>query len=128
MRISRFRCLAAALVLGSCAPVPSSQEVQGEYAYSPSNPVNVAGLAGAYDPRSEYAYLNRLRGPSGESVSYRRLGQCCPFESQNAIFGSTALLDQYEVSYDGLAEPVVLYLNFYDKGEIRPPRGFTLVD
>jgi len=37
----------------------------------------------------------------------------------------SGLFDVYEVTYDGVAEPVTLYLNMYDPGEPHIPHGFT---
>lgn len=33
------------------------------------------------------------------------------------------LLDIYEVSYEGLEKPVVIYINMYDAGELKAPVG-----
>jgi hypothetical protein len=99
---------------------------EARYAYSEANPVLVGGDDPDGGPARERRYLDRLRGPDGQSVTYVRLGSCCPFETPNAkLYG---LLDMYEVTYSGLAEPVVLYLNMYDPGEARAPDGFTLRD
>ena len=46
------------------------------------------------------------------------------FESENAIFGS-ALVDVYEVTYEGLKEPILLYISFYDYETLLIPKGFT---
>lgn len=45
--------------------------------------------------------------------------------SPNGFMGR-GLLDVYEVTYDGLPEPVELYLNLYDYEQPRAPVGFTL--
>ena len=61
---------------------------------------------------------------------YVRIGTCCKFKTDNSPLGS-GLLDQYEVSYDGLVEPVILYLNMYDPdpdNKIQAPKGFKLKD
>ena len=50
------------------------------------------------------------------------------FPTPNGLFGPAALLDQYEVTYEGLARPVLLYLNMYDPGEARAPAGFTFAE
>ncbi len=93
------------------------------YGYSVENPVKVAGLAES-GPRAEKVYLSALRGPAGEAIEFVRQGSCCPFETKNSDFGS-GLLDVYKVTYEGLAEPVVLYLDMYDPGEVLVPVGFT---
>jgi hypothetical protein len=112
------------LMLNSIAKDP-------EYGRVPEKPVMLGMLkleAGA-DNRSKY--LNALRGPRGEPVHYRRLKACCPFKTPNQKMmmdpkASMGLLERYELSYDGLAEPVILYLNLYDNGPIEAPKGFTI--
>ena len=64
-------------------------------------------------PGGERAYLDMLCGPNGEGIKYKRLGSCCAFESPSAPFYNTGLLDIYEVTYEGLDEPVKVYLNMY---------------
>ena len=81
-------------------------------------------------PSRERAYLDRLRGPSGDPVSYERQGGCCELESANSPFG-VAMLDMYEVWGAGLDGRVTLYLNMYDPpsdGDAnQAPPGFTIV-
>jgi tetratricopeptide (TPR) repeat protein len=69
-------------------------------------------------PKGEHDYLNMLCGPNGEKIKYKRLGSCCVFETKNSPFGNTGLLDTYEVTYEGLKDPVIIFLNMYD-----PPTG-----
>jgi hypothetical protein len=99
----------------------------GEYGFSETNPVLVASLGGRSPVENEHIYLGRLRGPGGERVHYRRIGSCCEFPTPNGLFGDKGLLDQYEVTYDGLAHPLVLYLDMYDPGEAQAPTGFVLL-
>ncbi|MBT9613947.1 MAG: sel1 repeat family protein [Burkholderiales bacterium] len=73
---------------------------------------------------SEWRYLNALRGPSGEIVHYQRLGHCCTFNTDAAERGK-GFLDQYEVSYDGLAQPLILYLNMFEEAQLSAPLGFA---
>lgn len=75
---------------------------------------------------NQRAYLNALRGPSGEVIQYTRVGSCCAFKSKRAAFGS-GFLDKYEVYYEGLKQPVILYLNGYDFESPKAPLGFTFV-
>lgn len=76
---------------------------------------------------SEYKYLNALRGPNGEQLQCVRLGSCCPFESKNAFFGS-AMLDEWEITYEGLSEPIIIYLNGYDYDEPKCPVGLSIAE
>lgn len=75
---------------------------------------------------NEQAYLKALRGPNGEPVQFRRVSSCCGFKSKSAVFGQ-GLLDKYEVYYQGLKEPIILYLNGYDYNNPKAPVGFTFV-
>jgi len=100
----------------------------GEYGFSESNPILVGSLGGNSPVANEHLYLRRLRGPEGQPVRYERLGSCCEFPSPNGLFGDSALLDHYLVTYDGLAHPLSIYLDMYDPGEARAPLGFTLAE
>jgi hypothetical protein len=109
-----------ALPPGAGAPDP--REETDEYGYGRRNPVPVSG-----DPEngvaSQRRWLDRLRGPGGEPVRYRRLGSCCEFRRG----GVQGRLDAYEVTHEGLAKPVVLFLDMYAApgGVPDPPEGFT---
>ncbi len=37
----------------------------------------------------------------------------------------SGLLDKYEVKYEGIENPVILYINMYNKGKLKAPKGFT---
>jgi len=71
-----------------------------------------------------YAFLKALLGPNGEPTQFQRIGSCCEFKSKTAAFGS-GFLDKYEVYYQGLDKPVVLYINGYDYETPKCPIGFT---
>jgi|SRR5690554_4067240 len=75
---------------------------------------------------NEQAYLKSLRGPNGEQIQYRRVSSCCGFKSKSAAFGK-GFLDNYEVYYQGLKEPVILYLNGYEFENPKAPIGFSFV-
>jgi hypothetical protein len=93
------------------------------YGYTEKEPVMVGGGISDGVARS-YAYLDALRGPKGEPVTYSRRGHCCPFETKNSELGA-GLLDVYELTYKGLSKPLVIYINMYDRGEIMIPQGLT---
>jgi len=83
------------------------------YGYMEANPIRVGG--GDFDgPPRERAYLDNLRGPNGEPISYNRLNS---FESGDTI------LDSYEITV--LEESVTLYLDEYNYTEPQAPIGFT---
>jgi hypothetical protein len=93
------------------------------YGYTSQNPVKVAGLAES-GPRAEQVFLSALRGPNGETIEYWRRGACCPFDTKFSELG-TGLLDVYEVTYAGLGEPLLLYLDMYEPGEVAVPLGLS---
>ena len=93
------------------------------YGYSEKNAVCVADASGS-GPLKERNYLNALLGPKGEPVSYFRKGSCCTIKSDYGFMGM-AKLDIYEVSYEGLDKPIILYINMYDPGQLKAPKGFT---
>lgn len=83
------------------------------YGYTEANPIRVGG--GDFDgPPRERAYLDNLRGPNGEPISYSRLNS---FESGDTI------LDSYQITV--LEESVTLYLDEYTYSEPQAPVGFT---
>jgi hypothetical protein len=94
------------------------------YGYDQNNPIKVGGTTESSGPLNERRFLNALLGPNGETVTYVRKGSCCAFKSPNG-FNGVGLLDRYEVTYDGLETPVILFINMYDYGELKAPVGFT---
>ncbi len=92
------------------------------YGYKPNHKTSIK----VGEIKNEQAYLNALRGPNGEQVQFRRNGSCCEFKSKSAAFG-TGLLDQYEIYYEGLKEPIILYINGYEYEQPKAPIGFTFV-
>jgi hypothetical protein len=95
-------------------------DVPDSYGFSPENPIHVGG-----GPHGQRAFLETLRGPDGQSLAWRRLGSCCEFETPNGIMGF-GLLDLYEITYEGMERPVILYLDMYESGPVMAPVGFTL--
>ena len=93
-----------------------------KYGYKPTkkNSIKVGKI------ENEYAYLNALSGPNGEQLKYRRISSCCKFKSKTAAFGS-GFLDKYEIFYQGLKDPIVLYLNGYEYETPKAPYGFKFV-
>ena len=114
------------LPFGSSDAVPflhiSTVSPDPDYGFSPDSPIQLGGTESG--PRQSRLYLNSLRGPDGQVVVYERSGSCCPFETKNSSFG-TGLLDVYSITYEGLTEPILLYVNMYDPGELQVPQGFT---
>jgi hypothetical protein len=102
----------------------SKQSTDAEYGYSDKSPVKVGGGFGSGAERT-YRFLNVLRGPDGQAVSYSRVGTCCPFKSPNSPFDGEALLEVYEITYAGASQSRRLYFNWYDEAEVLVPFGLT---
>ncbi|HEY6504654.1 MAG TPA: hypothetical protein VIZ28_11815 [Chitinophagaceae bacterium] len=95
------------------------------YGYTEKNPVMVGGVKSSEGPKNERRFLNALLGLNGESITYVRTGSCCPFDTPNGLMGG-GLLDRYEVKYSGQDKPVYIYINMYDFGVLKAPKGFTI--
>lgn len=98
------------------------------FGYAPENPVKVGGGAAETMVKGEHDWLDSLRGPNGEPVTWFRIGSCCTFATPNAppeMQGHGAL-DAYEVTVQGQSRPVLLYLDMYDPAASPAvPEGFT---
>lgn len=95
------------------------------YGFNKSNPVKVGGSSESSGPKNERRFLNGLLGPNGEAVSYYRAGSCCHFKTPNGLMDNTGLLDHYRVTWEGSKDTLSLYINMYDKGDLKIPVGFT---
>lgn len=93
------------------------------YGLTEKNPVKVGGVKTNEGPSNQRRFIASLLGPNGEELSFHRRGSCCPYKSENG-FGDTALIDVYEVWYNGLKKPVLLYISFYDTEKLYIPKGF----
>jgi hypothetical protein len=91
---------------------------EASYGFTSENPIRIGG-----GPQGEYLFFEVLRGPEGQPVAWRQVGQCCELELAP---GHVEGLDVYEVIYEGLAEPIVLYLDVFHAEPVLAPRGFTL--
>ena len=83
------------------------------YGYSEANPIKVGGDAFS-GPSRERAYLDHLRGPDGEELSYEREG---------SLPSGDTILDAYQVTGPGI--DVVLYIDVYNFSELQAPVGFS---
>ena len=95
------------------------------YGYSEKNPIMIGGGA-ANGARNQVRYFASLAGPNGEVVKFARLGSCCGYKSENALFGDYALLDKYQLTYEGLEDPLIFYISLYDEEEVYIPKGLTV--
>ncbi len=67
----------------------------------------------------ERRYLDGLRGPQGQRLRYSRIGSTLAAPDPDS-----GPVDMYEISYDGQAAPVTLFLDIYHLDEPRAPQGF----
>lgn len=99
-----------------------------KYGYTADLPIK-AGLGPDGGPANQRAYLNLLRDAQGRSIAYNRLGSCCAYASDNALFGM-ALLDKYEITYldkKGKEKKAILYISMYDYEAPLIVSGFSTV-
>lgn len=96
-----------------------------KYAYDQDYPVNIGFLPFNVGELSAKRYLNALSGPNGEEITYTKTESCCPFPTKKDGLGA-GLLDVYEVTWEGLAKPKVIYINLYEKGAVKAPEGFGI--
>ena len=115
-----------AVLIGTVLSTPplSSEEQLREsgYGLDKNHAIRVADLDAPTGPAKERAYLDKLSGPNGELVIYRRLGSCCSEMRQDLPFFE---IDIYEVSYEDAGYSVELYINMYESGELKAPDGFV---
>ena len=98
------------------------------YGWSEKNPIKLGGYDPVMGPASgqerQVWFLNSLWGPEGETVFYERIGTCCPFQHFGAPL-DRAMLDVYSLTWEGLPEPGLLYMDRYRDGPVRVPAGLT---
>lgn len=96
------------------------------YGYSAAKPIKT----GPRDNRLHLLYLNSLRGPKGEPVTYERRGACCEYEDKSitsigGLPSGGGLLDVYDVQVDGGGKTITIYVDMYRMGPPQLPVGFT---
>jgi hypothetical protein len=95
------------------------------YAYNKSNPVKVGGSNESSGPKNERRFLNALLGPNGEEVKYFRAGSCCAFKTPNGLINNTGMLDRYIITWVGTRDTLDIFINMYDRGDLKIPVGLT---
>ncbi|MBN2502248.1 MAG: hypothetical protein JXB38_15805 [Anaerolineales bacterium] len=118
--LSSIQFLPVELLEGACE-ISTDQT----YGYEETNPIKV-GISNEVDPLDIFAqmdgvirqrvYLETLLGPGGETISYER---------QGSISGEDAILDIYHVTYPGLDQAIILYVDIYHFEYPQAPVGFT---
>lgn len=113
-----FDDTADALPASTATPATTSNSAcpvstDSSYGYTQSNPIRVGGDVFGGPARAR-AYLDNLRGPNGEIISYSRDG---------SVPTDTTILDAYSIT--GLAQTVTLYVDQYSYETLLAPVGFT---
>ena len=96
-----------------------------KYGYDSEYPINVFYENTKNETINQQRFLNALAGPNGEKITYTKLESCCPFSTNRSEMGA-GFLDVYEIKWEGQKNPVVLYLNIYEKGYLRVPMGLSV--
>ncbi len=96
-----------------------------KYGYDSEYPINVFYGNTKNETINQERFLNALAGPNGEKISYSKVESCCPFPTKRSEMGA-GFLDVYELKWEGQKNPVVLYLNIYEKGILMVPMGLSL--
>ncbi|MBU1320077.1 MAG: hypothetical protein KKH67_12895 [candidate division Zixibacteria bacterium] len=116
----------AFLVVG-CSSTQQSHDIiivkDSGYGYSADNPINCGGGI-----NGERKYIAKLRGPEGQRIRADRLANCCHFKLPGKSFKKSGFISRYEVHYDGISQPVVIYLNGFLRAPVRAPGGFAIAD
>ena len=92
-----------------------------EYGYRAEKAIRTGGPGSS----KQRAFLDQLRGPEGQAVTYHRTGVCGAYTDTAQPFGK-AMIDCYTVRYEGQAQPATLYLDLYRAEPLKVPQGFTL--
>ena len=95
------------------------------YGYNKDYPINVFYRNTKDETINQKRFLNALTGPRGEKLFFKKIEVCCPFPTKNSEMGG-GFLDIYEVTWVGQKQPIKLYFNIYEKGELLVPMGFGL--
>jgi hypothetical protein len=93
------------------------------YGYEKSNAIKVGGSNESSGPKNERRFLNALLGPNGEEVKYFRAGSCCTFKTPNGPIDNSGMLDRYSIIWTGSKDTLIIFINMYDKGDLKIPVG-----
>jgi hypothetical protein len=96
-----------------------------KYGYNQDYPVNVGFTSLEDGYNNQIRFLNALAGPNGEKIEFEKKDPCCPFPSKKVETGA-GLIDTYQITWNGLQKPIMLYINKYEKGELMIPLGFSI--
>ena len=96
-----------------------------KYGYNKDYPVNIFYGNTKQENINQLRFLNALAGPKGEKITYTKLESCCPFPTKRSEMGA-GFLDVFQLRWEGQQEPIILYINIYEKGVLMVPMGLTL--
>ena len=96
-----------------------------KYGYDADYPINLFFQNTRNEKLNQERFLNALAGPNGEQITYTKLESCCPFPTKRSEMGA-GLLDVYQIRWKDQQNPVILYLNIYEKGVLMVPVGLSL--
>ena len=98
-----------------------------QYGYTAIKPVYVGGYDEPDASVNVFRYLNALRGPNGEAVTWAFEGTCCEYESTRDEFG-VAAMQVYSLYYAGQElSPLVIHIDTYHFDGLYAPMGFDFV-
>lgn len=103
----------------------SEYSKDAKYGYNKDYPINIFYRNTNDESINQVRFLNALTGPKGEKITFQKLESCCPFPTKRSEMGA-GFLDVYEIKWEGLKKPIVLYINIYEKGALMVPVGFGL--
>ena len=96
-----------------------------KYGFDQDYPVNLGFMPIQGAQINVTRYFGALTGPQGQAITYQLVDSCCPFPSEKNNMGA-GLLDVYEVTWQGLAQPKRIYVNLYERGKVMAPKGFGI--
>ena len=96
-----------------------------KYGYNQDYPVNVGFTSMDEGYNNQVRFLNALAGPHGEQIKFEKKDACCPFPTKKTDMGA-GTIDIFEVSWNGLPKPIILYINRFEKGELMIPVGLSI--
>lgn len=95
------------------------------YGYDADYPVNLFFGDTKNDSINQIRYLNALAGPNQETIRYKKAKNCCPFMTKKTTTGA-GFLTVYSIHWNQEMQPILLYLNSFEKGKVDVPVGFGL--
>jgi hypothetical protein len=95
-----------------------------KYGTHPDYPINVFYKSTQRDSLNVVQFINGLTGPNGETLTYKKKESCCPFPTKRSPIGA-GFLEVYDLWWNEKMKPITLYFNYYEKGLLAIPVGFS---